>query len=280
MALPKRYTTSTIKAGDIPEFDEAKILVNEVLDYSSKGYETAAKALGERLDAGMAEARDATGKAIGMAQPFAEAAKKTLTELQTFLGMSGSATDQANIQQKLENLPGYKFQLEQGQSALERSQAARGGLLSGRAMKEAMSFGQGLASNAYGAHLDRLQGLLGQTSPFLNQQITMQNQLGANLLSAQLAGGQSLGGYSTTGFNAAMPTIGNLFGQAYQIRDEELTAAGQLGYGGQQGGLAPYIGAGALGDIAGSALQRSNIQQMVNQNLRKRTLSDYNKGEF
>lgn len=57
--------------------------------------------------------------------------------------------------------PGYQFRLEQGQQALERSQAARGGLLSGRAALEAQRFGQGEASAEYGNYVNRLQSLAG-----------------------------------------------------------------------------------------------------------------------
>lgn len=57
--------------------------------------------------------------------------------------------------------PDYQFRLEQGQQALERSQAARGGLLSGRAALEAQRFGQGEASAEYGNYINRLQSLAG-----------------------------------------------------------------------------------------------------------------------
>lgn len=45
--------------------------------------------------------------------------------------------------------PGYQFRLEQGNQALERSQAARGNLLSGQAIKEAQNYNQGLADQTY-----------------------------------------------------------------------------------------------------------------------------------
>lgn len=52
-------------------------------------------------------------------------------------------------EQDFRNDPGYQFRLEQGQQALERSQAARGGLLSGRALRETQELGQGLADQSY-----------------------------------------------------------------------------------------------------------------------------------
>lgn len=52
--------------------------------------------------------------------------------------------------------PGYQFRLDQGNQALQNSAAAAGNLNSGRALKDAMSFNSGLASqeyqNAYGRY--------------------------------------------------------------------------------------------------------------------------------
>jgi hypothetical protein len=45
--------------------------------------------------------------------------------------------------------PGYQFRLQEGQKALERSQAASGSLASGAAMKAAQEYGQGLADQTY-----------------------------------------------------------------------------------------------------------------------------------
>jgi hypothetical protein len=45
--------------------------------------------------------------------------------------------------------PGYQFQLQQGQQALQNSQAAKDGVLSGAALKDLIGFNQGMASNAY-----------------------------------------------------------------------------------------------------------------------------------
>lgn len=51
--------------------------------------------------------------------------------------------------------PGYQFRLEQGNQALERSQAARGGLLSGQAIKEAQRLNQGMADQTYNDAFNR-----------------------------------------------------------------------------------------------------------------------------
>lgn len=45
--------------------------------------------------------------------------------------------------------PGYNFRMEEGQKAIERSAAARGGLNSGATLKALTKFGQGVASEEY-----------------------------------------------------------------------------------------------------------------------------------
>lgn len=62
--------------------------------------------------------------------------------------------------------PGYRFQLEQGQQALQSSQAAGSGVLSGAALKGLLGYNQGMAStgyqNAYNRWLSSQQNAYGQ----------------------------------------------------------------------------------------------------------------------
>jgi hypothetical protein len=53
--------------------------------------------------------------------------------------------------------PGYAFRMSEGMKALERGAAARGGLLSGAALKGAQRFGQDLASQEYQNAFNRYQ---------------------------------------------------------------------------------------------------------------------------
>jgi len=82
--------------------------------------------------------------------------------------------------------PGYQFRLEEGMKALDRSAAARGGLLSGATLRGAQRYGQGLAADEYtnafnryqaerAARLNPLQSLagMGQTTA-----ATLANQAG------------------------------------------------------------------------------------------------------
>jgi len=53
--------------------------------------------------------------------------------------------------------PGYGFRLSEGQKALDRSAAARGGLISGSALKAATRFGQAAGSEEYTNAFNRYQ---------------------------------------------------------------------------------------------------------------------------
>ena len=56
---------------------------------------------------------------------------------------------------QLANDEGYQWRNKQGEQQIQRSQAARGGVFSGAAGKELARYGQGFASNEYGAANDR-----------------------------------------------------------------------------------------------------------------------------
>jgi hypothetical protein len=53
--------------------------------------------------------------------------------------------------------PGYAFRLKEGQQALDRSAAARGGLISGGALKAAQRYGQEMGSQEYTNAFNRYQ---------------------------------------------------------------------------------------------------------------------------
>jgi hypothetical protein len=100
--------------------------------------------------------------------------------------------------------PGYAFRMSEGQRALERSAAARGGLQSGGTLKALAQYGQNFASNEYqnaynrfNADRDRRFGRLG-TIAGMGQASANQvgaagqnfaNQAGANMMGAANAQG-------------------------------------------------------------------------------------------
>jgi hypothetical protein len=79
--------------------------------------------------------------------------------------------------------PGYAFRLKEGQKALDRQAAARGGLISGGALKAAQRYGQEMGSQEYMNAFNRYQT---ERAARLNplQSLTGMSQTTANTLSA------------------------------------------------------------------------------------------------
>lgn len=112
-------------------------------------------------------------------------------------------------QQFLQMDPGYGFRLSEGLKALDRQAAARGGLISGGALKAAQRYGQDLASQEFGNAYGRLAGLaqIGPAAAGVTNALGQQyaGAAGQNLM----AGGQAAGqGYLGAGGARASGYIG------------------------------------------------------------------------
>lgn len=104
---------------------------------------------------------------LGYLAPYNESGKLGLGPLTGLLtgnqydpktGESTALTPEQRLN-LFQSSPGYQFQLSEGQKAIQNSQAARGNLLSGGAVKELQQYGQGLASQDYGNYINQLMGL-------------------------------------------------------------------------------------------------------------------------
>jgi hypothetical protein len=125
--------------------------------------------------------------------------------------------------QQFQQDPGYAFRLKEGQQALDRQAAARGGLISGGALKAAQRYGQEMGSQEYTnafnryqaerqARLGPLQSLtgMGQTTAGQTMAGNVGNiyaQQGVNQGNALLAGSQAR--------TSSYGDIAKLFGQNY-----------------------------------------------------------------
>lgn len=114
-----------------------------------------------------------------------------------------------------QNDPGFQFRLQQGQQALERSAAARGGLLTGGTAKDLANYQQGLASQEYqGTYNRALQGYQTNQNTFYQNQNNLYNRLM---------------GISGAGQNAANNLVNAGTASAGQIGNIDMTSAGQVG---------------------------------------------------
>ena len=87
----------------------------------------------KNLEESQARTKAATEQAQGYLNPWREAGTDALGRLQEKIS-AGPGDFEAS--------PGYAFRQQEGQKAIERSAAARGGALSGRALKETERFSQ------------------------------------------------------------------------------------------------------------------------------------------
>ena len=108
-----------------------------------------------------------------------------------------------------QNDPGFKFRLQEGQKALERSAAARGTLLTGGTAKAVQRYGQDYASNEYGNVYNRAIGEFQQRyNIFRNTQSDLYNRE-AGLANLGYAGTGQAADYATSGAAAdAAGTVG------------------------------------------------------------------------
>jgi len=134
--------------------------------------------------------------------------------------------------------PGYNFRLSEGLKALDRQAAARGGMMSGAALKAAGRYGQDVASQEYGNAFNRFQtnraSQAGLFTDAYNRNRTRQldefSRLGGLMTSGQNAAAGTGASQAAFGSNAA-----NLISQGAQAMGQGVLGAGQATAAGQMG---------------------------------------------
>jgi hypothetical protein len=159
--------------------------------------------------------------------PYRQAGYNALAELQRTAGNVPAAFKFGDYEFKAD--PSYGFRLAEGQKALERQAAARGGLISGGALKAATRFGQEMGSLEFGNAYNRALTSYGTDVARENQLYNRQAALaGIGQTATNLVG--------TAGQNYAT-NVGNLMTGAGAA-----TAAGQVGMSNAlTGGLGTYL---------------------------------------
>lgn len=124
--------------------------------------------------------------------------------------------------------PGYAFRLAEGQKALDRSAAARGGLISGGALRAAQRYGQDMGSQEYtnafnryqterNAQINPLQSLAGVGQTATNQLGAAGQNYASNVGNALMNQGANAGNAAMAGANAwnsALTGIGTAYGRS------------------------------------------------------------------
>lgn len=138
---------------------------------------------------------------VELQAPFREAGLKGQNRLMELLGLSkdraapgfGKYATAEFGADKFQADPGYAFRMSEGMKALERSAAARGGLMSGATLKGITRFGQDAASQEYQNAFNRYQAeRAGTLNPY--QALSGTAQTSANTLTNAAGNlGQQLG---------------------------------------------------------------------------------------
>jgi hypothetical protein len=138
---------------------------------AAQGYfgNKASKKASRAAAAAAEEMRRSKQEAIGYLAPYRQSGNLALSPLTGLLTgnqydpNTGQTTAINSEQQEalFQKSPGYQFRIDQAMKNVQASQAAKGGLLSGGAMKELSDYGSGMASSEYGNYINQLMGLSG-----------------------------------------------------------------------------------------------------------------------
>jgi hypothetical protein len=174
----------------------------------SQSAKAAGKAADTQADAARYAAevqRDIFKKQTELQAPFREAGLTAQNKLLEYLGLkpgvSGKYAGDFGMRD-FQADPGYAFRMSEGLKGLDRQAAARGGLISGAALKGAQRFGQDLGSQEYMNAFNRYQtNRANQLNPL--QSLMGAGQTSANTLSSAAGQyGQNVGELSLQGANA------------------------------------------------------------------------------
>lgn len=195
----------------------------------------AAQTQAESSDKALALQEKLYNQQVGLQDPYRQAGLTGQNRLMELLGLGGN-TGAAGYGKYAQDFgmsdfqadPGYAFRLAEGQKALDRQAAARGGLISGGALKAAARYGQDMGSQEYQNAFNRYQtNRANQLQPLGN--------LMASGQSAASNQGAAAGSYGTN--------AGNLItGQGNAIAGG-INAAGQAGAAGQLGAANSFANA-------------------------------------
>ena len=124
--------------------------------FGSSGAKKAAKAQLQAAREANALQERMFNQQVALQEPFRQAGLTTQAELLRQFGLGGDAASQGygNMlrdfsAEDFQADPGYAFRLQEGLKGMDRQAAARGGLISGGALKAAQRYGQEMGSQEY-----------------------------------------------------------------------------------------------------------------------------------
>ena len=196
-------------------------------------------------------------KQTELQEPFRQGGLTAQGQIMQLLGIGGDKTAagygslaQPFGTQQFQQDPGYAFRQSEGMKALERSAAARGGLMSGSAMKGIQRFGQDLASQEYQNAFNRYQV---ERSARLNplQSLMGSGQSSANVLTG--AAGQMGQNEASNIYNAGQARASGYIGQANALNNALGQITSYAANAPMQNAMINYYNSGAPGGVPGGS---------------------------
>jgi hypothetical protein len=168
---------------------------NKAAGTQATATERASEVQKQTVDQQIALQREMFNKQMELQQPYQQAGVNALNKLQGMADYTMFGPEQFTKD------PGYGFRLAEGQKALDRQAAARGGLISGGALKAAQRYGQDMGSQEYSNAFNRYQlersAKLGPYQSLAGVGQTAANTMGANAGQFGSNVGNTLGTYGT-----------------------------------------------------------------------------------
>ena len=188
---------------------------------SSQASKSAAQTQADAANSATAANQQALAQQAEMSLPYRTAGETAVNQLSAMTQPGGEATKAFNYDPfNYSADPGYAFRLKEGMNAMNATAAARGGLISGNALKAGQAYGQELGSQEYQNSFNRY------LSNYSNAQNTF--QLNRNNLLSPLQFLSSQGQASAAGQAA---NVGNMAASnaALSTGAANAQAAGQVG---------------------------------------------------
>jgi hypothetical protein len=245
--------------------------LNRQLEIAQQTRDAQLAVAAQTRDAQLGVSREVLGKQEGAYDPYQEAGLEGQNRLREYLGIgpnTGTANygQYANAQFTPEAFaanqdPGYGFRMKEGLKAVDAQAAARGGLISGAALKASQRFGQDMASQEYQSAFNRYQTSRQATlAPYERLQTTGMGAAGGLSNAAGNYGTNALGAYG--GYGSAAGSAYGGYGAAAS------NAYGALGTGlynatGTGGSMinSAYgnFGGGVTGALTGFGTNQANL---------------------
>lgn len=177
--------------------------------------------------------RDMFNKQVELQQPYQEAGVNALNKMQS-----------GNVMGMMD--PSYQFRFGEGLKAIDRQAAARGGLISGGALKAAQRYGQDYASTEFGNAYNRLASLAGIGQTATNTMGNAAGQFGVNAGNNMMAGANARASGYVGGANAL---TSGLSGAANMYQNNQLMNQMQANNLNQRYGMGnTYFPSGSYGN--------------------------------